>query len=61
MATFAVIDNGVVENIIVADSQEIAESVTIKEETPNKICIEFQQIQPGWTYDDGVFNPPAGE
>jgi len=61
MATFAVIENGIVENLIVADSQEIAEEVTIKEETPNKICVEFQQIQPGWTYVNGVFAPPAGE
>ena len=61
MATFAVIDNGTVENIIVAESQEIAEEVTIKEETPNKICIEIQQVAPGWTYANGVFTPPAGE
>jgi hypothetical protein len=61
MATFAVIEDGIVENIIVAESQEIAEEVTIKEETPNKICVEIQQIQPGWTYANGVFAPSVGE
>ncbi len=35
MTTFAVIDNNIVENIIVADTKEIAEKVTGKE------CIEY--------------------
>jgi len=35
MATFAVIIDGIVDNIIVADSKEIAENVT------GKTCVEY--------------------
>ncbi len=48
MPTFAVIDNGFVQNIIVAESQEIAEEVT------KKLCIEVQGLAPaeiGGTWD----------
>jgi hypothetical protein len=61
MATFAVIDNGIVENCIVADSLEIAERVS------GKTCIEYEDANiasPGFTYADGVFtnpNPPEEE
>lgn len=40
MATYAVIENGTVINVIVADSKEIAEQVTEKE------CLEFTEANP---------------
>ncbi len=52
MATFAVIDSNIVENIIVADTKEIAEEVTGKE------CVEYTDSNPahiGWTYANDVF------
>lgn len=55
MATFAVIEDGIVINTIVADSQEIAEEHT------GKTCVEYTVEKPaliGWTYDDGVFANP---
>jgi len=58
MATFAVINSDIVENIIVADTKEIAEQVTGKE------CIEYTDSNPaniGWTYADGVFTAPVVE
>lgn len=45
MATYAVIENGTVINVIVADSQEIAEQVT------EKTCVEYTEEAPlgiGW-------------
>ena len=45
MATYAVIENETVINVIVADSQEIAETVT------EKTCIEYTEEAPlgiGW-------------
>ena len=58
MATFAVIDSNIVENIIVADTKEIAEQVTGKE------CVEYTDSNPagiGWAYADGVFTAPVVE
>ena len=58
MATFAVMNDNTVENIIVADTKEIAEQVT------NKTCIEYTDENPagiGWTYADGVFTAPVVE
>jgi hypothetical protein len=58
MANFAVLDGtNVVENIIVAENQEIAEDVT------KAICIEYTDENPaeiGWIYDPetGRFAPP---
>lgn len=40
MANFAVIEDGKVINIIVADSKTIAEEVT------NKTCIEYNELNP---------------
>jgi hypothetical protein len=59
MANYAVIKDGIVSNVIIAESQEIAESVT------GLTCIEFQQ-EPGapgigWTYDGTVFTAPVTE
>jgi hypothetical protein len=57
MATFAVINNGVVENCIVANSKAEAE-----EASEGLTCIEYFLVTPGWNYSDGVFSPPiAGE
>jgi hypothetical protein len=59
MAYFAVIDNGVVINTIVAESKETAELVT------SKTCVEilFEPGQPciGWTYDGAEFTAPVVE
>jgi hypothetical protein len=58
MATFAVINDNIVENVIVADTKEIAEQVTGKE------CVEYTDENPagiGWTYADGVFTAPVVE
>ena len=55
MATFAVIVNSEVINIIDAPSLEVAEKVT------KHICIEYTKENPariGWTYADGVFTAP---
>lgn len=50
MTTFAVIEDTLVINTIVADSKEIAEQVT------DKICIEYtDNVGIGDTYVDGVF------
>lgn len=59
MANYAVVINGVVDNVIIADSKEIAEQVT------GLICIEYENIPGapgiGWTYDGNKFVPPAVE
>lgn len=58
MATYAVIENGSVTNVIVADSLEIAQEVT------QKTCIEYTEETPlgiGWYWLDTVseYIPPA--
>jgi hypothetical protein len=58
MATFAVIDNNTVTNIIVADTKEIAETVT------GSTCVEYTDENPtgiGWTYDGSTFQAPVTE
>ena len=60
MAYYAVIQDNKVNNIIVADSKEIAETVT------GFLCIEYTDENPagiGWTYDPetGRFVPPVQE
>jgi hypothetical protein len=58
MANYAVMNDNIVENIIVADTKEIAEQVTGKE------CIEYTDSNPagiGWAYADGVFTAPVVE
>jgi hypothetical protein len=55
MANFAIIENDIVTNVIVADSQEIAQEVT------GKTCIEYTEKNPagiGWSYDGKTFIPP---
>jgi hypothetical protein len=59
MKTYAVISNGVVLNIIVAESQEIAEQCN-----PHSICVEYTLENPaniGWTYDGSTFIEPTNE
>ena len=59
MANYAVIKNGVVDNVIVADTKEIAETVT------GLTCIEYENILGapgvGWTYDGAEFTAPVVE
>jgi len=58
MATFAVIDNNTVTNVIVADTKEIAEQVT------SLICVEYTEENPaaiGWTYNGSTFEAPITE
>lgn len=56
MANYYVIDDNKVVNFIVAESQEIAESIT------GKTCILQPEESPypniGWTYIDGIFTNP---
>jgi hypothetical protein len=59
MANYAVIKDGIVTNVIVAESKEIAESVT------GLTCVEIQQ-EPGspgigWSYDGTDFTAPITE
>jgi len=58
MANFAVIENGIVTNIIVADSLAIAQEVT------GKTCVEYTDDKPagiGWSYDGTNFTAPVEE
>lgn len=54
MANFAVIENDVVINVIVADTLEVAEHVT------DKTCVEYvdaTSVAIGYTYDGSTFKP----
>ena len=57
MAHYAVIENGLVTNVILADSLEIAETVTDK-----KLCVEIEFVPNspsiGWEYDGKKFSAP---
>ena len=55
MKNFAIINNGIVENCIVAESQLIAEEVT------GLTCVEYTVPSIGYTYVDGKFIAPVGE
>ena len=58
MSIFAVIDEGVVTNIIVADTKEIAEEAT------GKTCVESTESNTayiGLGYSKGKFEKPAVE
>jgi hypothetical protein len=59
MANYAVIKDGLVTNVIVAESKEIAESVT------GLTCVEVNN-EPGapgigWSYDGSSFSAPITE
>lgn len=58
MSNFAIIENGIVLNTIVADSKAIAEEVT------GKICVEYTDSNPayiGLGYNGTTFEQPAQE
>lgn len=58
MANFAVIEDGIVTNIIVADDEEIATTVT------GKMCVEYFDNAPayiGGTYNGKKFSAPVEE
>ena len=59
MLTFAVLDiNNIVENVIVADSLETAESVT------RTTCIQYDETNPayiGWQYNGTTFVDPNAQ
>jgi hypothetical protein len=55
VATFAVINNGIVENCIIADSLDIAQEVT------GLTCVEYTNENTpsiGYLYDNGIFTNP---
>ena len=59
MANYAVIKDGVINNVIVADTQEIAETVT------GLACVEVPNESGapgiGWAYDGAEFTAPVVE
>ena len=58
MANYAVIKDGLVTNVIVAESKEIAESVS------GATCVEYTEENPagiGWSYDGTSFAAPVVE
>lgn len=58
MATYAILENNLVTNVIIADTLQIAEEVT------GKTCIEYDDENPagiGWTYDGEKFIAPELE
>jgi hypothetical protein len=55
MSNYAVMNGNIVENIIVADTKEIAQAIIGKE------CIEYTDANPagiGWTWDGSKFTKP---
>lgn len=58
MATYAIVENNLVTNVIIADTLQIAEEVT------GKTCVEYNEDNPagiGWTYDGEKFVAPEPE
>jgi hypothetical protein len=59
MAKYAVIKNGVVDNVVLAETQEIAEEVT------GFTCIEVEHVPGapgiGWSYSGTTFTAPIVE
>ena len=58
MATYAVVNNNIVQNVIVAQSLEIAQEIT------GNTCIEYTDENPaaiGWAYDGKKFIAPTTE
>jgi hypothetical protein len=56
MATFAVIKDNKVTNVIVADTKEIAELIV------SQTCVEYTEQNPagiGWIYNGETFTPPS--
>lgn len=55
MAYFAIVENDVVTNVIVADNKELAETIT------GLTCIQYNDVQDagiGWAYDGSKFIAP---
>ena len=54
MANYAVIENELIINVIVAETKEIAEQVT------GKLCISLPHMDVGigWSYKGGTFTAP---
>jgi hypothetical protein len=57
MVEFGVLRNTLIENVIVAESLEIAEKVTGQ----NCVLLPTIGVGIGWYYIDGVFTPPLQE
>lgn len=59
MAKYAVIKDGIIDNVILADTKEIAETVT------GLTCIEIEHVPDapgiGWLYDGVEFTAPVAE
>jgi hypothetical protein len=58
MATFAVIENNKVTNLIVADTKETAEQII------GFTCVEYTDIHSvgiGWAYNGTTFEQPTAE
>jgi hypothetical protein len=55
MKTFAAISSDQVTSLLMAESKETAE------ELAGTTCVEYFLVQPGWSYIDNSFVPPAGE
>jgi hypothetical protein len=58
MATYIVLNNDKVENLIIAETLEIAEELT------QRSCVLHKNNEPvaiGWTYDGTSFVPPVTE
>lgn len=57
MADFGVLEGNLIVNVIVAETQGIAETVT------GKPCIEIPPMCGGigWTYENGTFTAPTVE
>ena len=62
MAIFAVVENEIVINVIVAENQQIADEV-IALTLPNDIAIDLgnndQKVGIGWAYKNKKFIPPT--
>lgn len=56
MPRYALIEDGLVVNVVICDSDEAA---TILFPDMTVIRIEGAEAGPGWQYSDGVFIPPA--
>jgi hypothetical protein len=61
MSIFAIVENDLVINVIVADTQEIADEVT-RASSEIDIAINIgnneERIGIGWSYVNGEFEPP---
>lgn len=57
MPNYAIVENKLITNIIVAETKEIAETVT------GQTCIELPHydVGRGWTYEGGTFTAPVIE